>query len=79
VRPVEDSRDDKERQRLGAGPVDILGARLGDLRALRHDPLRGAAVDWEHAVPSCLDIPHRDHLDQLVAVLVGQVVVLRHE
>ena len=31
VRPVEDARADPERQRLGVGPIDVLGPWLGDL------------------------------------------------
>ena len=76
VRPVEHARADPERQRLRVGPEDVLGPRLGNLRALRHQPLDRAAIDREDVVLPGFGIPHRDQLDELVPVLRGQIVVL---
>ena len=77
MRAVQDPWPGEERHGLGAGPVGVAVPCFGDLRPLGHQPLHSAAVDGQDVVLTSLDIPLRDHLDQLVPVLGGKVVVLR--
>ncbi len=62
--------------RRPAGVKDNLIPRTGDGRAFHVEPLQGAAVDGQHLVLARLCPPAADHLDQLVALLAGQVVAL---
>ena len=77
VRAVEHPRPDGGGQHLGARPERIARPRLGELRALGHQPGHDAAVDGEHVVAARLDVPLGDQLDDLAAVLGRDVVVLR--
>ena len=52
-------------------------ARQRDERLLGHHPREAAAVDRHDAVLAGLDVPGPDQLDELVAVLGREVVVLR--
>jgi hypothetical protein len=48
-----------------------------DLRPLIREALCAATIDWQHLVLSSLDVPHADHGDQPIALLLGKIVGLR--
>ena len=56
--------------------VGVAVAAHGYRRAFIHNPLRTAPIDRQYVVLARLDVPLGDHLDQLGAVLGGEVVIL---
>ena len=59
-----------------SGIVGVAGAGHRDLRTLDRKPQLAPRVDRQDVVLARLDVPGRDHLDQLRAVVSGDVVVL---
>ena len=76
MRHVEQAWRRNGRDHLSAGVVDVLLAIDGNLRALVGKAQRAPAVDRQHVVLAGFDVPHADHGDQPVALLVGEVVRL---
>ena len=59
------------------GPDRVVVAWWGDEGLLGDHPRQPAPVDRQHAVLACFGVPGADQRDQPVAVLLGEVVVLR--
>ena len=65
------------RHSLRAREEDVAVARQCGLRSWVDQAGGTARVDRQHVVLSCLDVPERDHLDQLVAMLSGDIMIFR--
>src|SRR5215470_1729068 len=77
VSAIEHLDGDVLRHRLRAGVVDVGLPVLRKLRTLVSESCCSAAVERKDIVLAGLDVPQRNHLDQLGPVRSGQVIGLR--
>ena len=77
MRHVNQARSGVTRHALGSSIINVLLAIDRDLRPLIREALCAATIDWQHLVLSSLDVPHADHGDQPIALLLGKIVGFR--
>ena len=77
MRHIDQAGSSVTRHALGSGIINVLLAIDRDLRPLFGEALHTAAIDWHYLVLSSLDVPHADHRDQPIALLLGKIVSFR--
>lgn len=82
VRPVEDLHRHVIGYGRGIGIIDVALPAPGELGTFLGESLGAAAVEGQDLVFARFDIPHGDHFDQFVPVLIGQIAgfgeIFRH-
>ena len=58
---------------MGSGIIDVLLTIDRNLRPLIRHALNATTVDRQHVVLAGLDVPHPDHRNQAVALLLSEV------